>query len=135
MFSNISNLKYFNCLITKDFKPLYTDYVFKKIDRIKASSILSEYDNFINETLKYKTLKKYPPLRLLTITPLIYLFNSSKWDRWTRGMDKYNEILLEKDYPKKRIELMNLRKEMSYFIYSIYGRGIEGLNPIGEFII
>lgn len=133
MFSNISNLKYFNCLITKDFKPLYTDYVFKKIDRIKASSILSEYDNFMNETLKIQNFKEISTTMQLIDNNTFNIFiptvvnGIDGQEVW----DKYNEILLEKDYPKKRIELMNLRKEMSYFIYSIYGRGIEGLNPIG----
>lgn len=133
LFSNISNPKYFKCITDKNFKPLYEDYVFKKIDKLKLKPVLSIYKEFIDIDLKLQKFNEiYKKMQLINnqtfnifIPSIVNGINGK--DVW----DKYINILSETNYAKRRIKLINLRKEMSYFIYSIYGIGLEEELPIG----
>lgn len=133
LYSNISNDNFFECLKTKDFKPLYSDYVFKKIEDLKIKGVLSTYDKFINDTLKMQNFKEISDFMRLIDNNTFTIFIPTI----VNGIDgadvwkNYNEILLDKNYARRRINLINLRKEMNYFTYSVYGNGLEEVEPVG----
>ena len=132
LFSNIVNPKYFNCLIDKNFRPLYEDYVFKKIDKIKLKSVLSLYNEFLDKLKEQNFKETYKKMQLIDnntfnifIPSVVNGINGQ--DIW----EKYNEILLEANYAKKRVMLKNLKKDMSYFTYSVYGAGLKEEEAVG----
>lgn len=126
--ANIKNNKYFDILIKKDFKEFYENLVFYKLNKFKNKSVLSDYIEFDKAIFNQDFNKIYEYMRLID-TEKFSIFIPFK----TNGLDgekvwkEYISLINDKNmgYAERRIKLMNIRKELNCFTFSLYGEGLE----------
>lgn len=142
--SNIKNDIFFNALKEKQFKNVLYEMVIDKIEQLKNMSITSSIKEFDSELFhcKYKDISKrmklidnetfniYIPTKSIPIKDkdgnIVYINGFDVWDEYLRLL---NDDTLS--YSERRVKLSNLRENMSLFTYTIYGKGLSGLDPIG----
>lgn len=141
--TNISNDRFMNCLITKDFDTLYQE-VFCKIKFFKDNTSNSDMNKFYDNVkmLRYSVISDYMklinndtievflPIKNMTIKDdngNINVFNGE--EIWNEYKSLIENVLIT--YPEKRLKLMRMRERLGVFTYSRYGIKVDGLEMIG----
>lgn len=141
--TNISNDRFMNCLITKDFDTLYQE-VFCKVKFFKDNTSNSDMNKFYDnikmlrygvvseymQLIKNDTIEVFLPVKNMTIkddSGNIKVFNGE--EVWKEYKSLIEDVLIP--YPEKRLKLMRMRDRLGLFTYSRYGTKIEGLEMIG----
>ena len=132
--TNISNNIYLNVLKSKNFEIMYKK-VFNNIEQIKNKSLSSDIKVFKNTDLKYLRYENiYKHMQLITTKTFeIYIPGVINEIDGFALWEEFKGIINNKDlsYAKKNVLLKNLKENMSYFTYSIYGAGVLNIEPVG----
>lgn len=131
--TNIANTKYFKCLLNKQFDFMYSK-VFNEIAITKDTLTASFMHNFYKDTLKLvKNEDIYKNMKLIdTETFEVFIPYTVNGINGKKVWQQYNDIINDYTLPyaKKRVLLMNMRQYISYFTFSLYGKGLYNEEPI-----
>lgn len=130
------NIKYDNflkCLEDKDFNYFYNK-VFLKFYKEKDKIGDSEIDKFYSSMVDNKNKEIENHMKLIEDNTFSIFIPSIINDiDGKKVWSKYIKLIENKEmsYAKKKVLLINIRKDMKYFVYNIYGQGIQGKEAVG----
>ena len=143
--TNIKDEKFMNCLEYKNFRDVLYKEVLERIPKLKDNSILSDIEQFHNKELffqKFYTIEdRMKLIENLTINIYIPIKNMMIKDKTGRPLiingndiwNEYSNLVEDKNmrYSEKRVKIASYRENMSLFTYSLYGKAIKEVQPVG----
>ena len=124
--TNVSDNKFLQGLLNKDFKMIY-NYVLTKLYKAKNKGLCPVINGFreMLNNQSYVQVEKHMKLidndKIEIFLPYIYSFDGKSYDGF-KLWNKYRTIYKDETlgYSKKRVLLQDLKKSLNMFTYSIY---------------